>query len=155
MAADDAGAPTEGAPAEVPEATEPIPDLGKVPTPEPEAVEPTPEQTVEAAVAENTETNHKVTYKLGESEVELQLPPKLRASVIFRAGVLRDDDGAAASKLIQAVLGSEQFEQVMDAMDRAGMTIDDEAAMTSIGNLLNDALATYGVTPGKSEASPT
>lgn len=163
MAADDAAAPQkEGAAAEVTEANgvpEGTPDLTHaVPTPPeplPEPPEPTvePEAKAEAAIAEGGPVEHKVTFKLGESELEVQLPKKLKMSVMFRAGVLRDNDGQGASRLIQAVLGDEQFDQVLDIMDAEGQTTDDEEGMTAVGNLLNDALATYGVTPGESQAS--
>jgi hypothetical protein len=150
MAADDAGTPQEeGVPAEVP-------DLGTIPdpgTPTIEFPEVEAERKADAAVAEAEGTNHKVTYRVRGRELQLQLPAKLRASVIYRAGVLRDDDGAAASKLIQAVIGPEQFELVLDEMDEADLNIDDEEAMTSMGTLINDALAVFGVTPGESEAS--
>lgn len=159
-AADGSAVPSDGA------ADQPLPDLtNAVPDPEPVEVpapppEPDPEPEVpaeakaEAAIAEGEPTNHRVTFRVRESELELQLPEKLKMSIMFRAGVLRDNDGQGASRLIQAVIGPEQFDDLMDMMDDNGLTVDDEEGMTAIGNLLNDSLASYGMGPGESQASP-
>lgn len=122
--------------------------------PSSEAVADQPRQ-AEAAVEETTEERKSITWKPKEDaeEITLDLPPKLLGSVIFRAGILRDDDVVGSSRLSQAVLGGEQFDRVMDAMDAAGVTTDDEEGMTSLGNLLNSALAMYGLTEGESTAS--
>jgi hypothetical protein len=148
MAADDATAPPDlGVVAEVPE-------NGHAAKPAPE--EPTPEtsQQARAEAALDEGSDKTVVYRIRDRELKLHLAPKLKASVMYRAGILRDDDGAGAARLAQATLGDEQFDQVLDEMDAAGLTIEDEEAMTSLGNLLNAALATYGVTPGESQASP-
>ena len=172
MAADDAPEPQEGSGAEVP-------DLGEIPegaTAEDikhieererylrESGQPTIEfpvgrtDHVEAAMAEVQETNHRVTYKAGEVEVELQLPPKLLASFKYRIGAL-DDDDPGVLRLIKRLVGPAEYEKVMDAMDEAGLYDEDgepnAEAMTSFGEFLNNAMATYGMTPGESKASTT
>lgn len=109
----------------------------------------------EAAVAETNGDKKTIDWKPkeGAEEVILELPPKLMGSVVFRAGILRDNDIAGASRLCQAIVGSDQFELILDAMDAANVTTDDEEGMTSLGDLLNKSLALYGLTEGESTAS--
>lgn len=145
MAAEDAVA-QDGVTAELPE-------LGTAPEPV-EVSEPAgPEEKTEAGIAEAEHKNHKVTWKLRGEEIEFQLPEKLLLSVVHRAGILRDDDIAGATKLSEAIIGREEFARLLDKMDELQITVDDEEGATSVGNLINDALAVYGVTPGESEAS--
>lgn len=95
--------------------------------------------------------------------VELVLPEKLAASVLPRWAVLDDNDAIGAMRLLKAIIGPANFAQVVDKMDTDGLMInvgtdpseEDKEVLTEIGQLVGDALASYGVTPGESEASPS
>ncbi len=88
-------------------------------------------------------------------ELELRLNPKLPLSVVARLSVLRDDDVMGAFRIMEAMLGKSEFQRVMDKLDADDVTIDDDSVASEIGELINDALGRYGMTPGEAEASTT
>lgn len=105
-----------------------------------------------AARREAADEEHKVDFR----GMELTLPPKLRESVIWRFGVLRETDIAGTARLVQAVIGTQQYQQVLDKLDEDEVYIGesdsgDETSPMVI--LLRDALASYGLEPGESPAS--
>lgn len=144
MAADDGA---------VAEAT--APDLTELPA----------DQKVEAAKSEVEQSNHKVEFKIGEGEaLKVQLPPDLPASVALRLPVLRDDDGVKALELLEVLLSPENYDSVLRKVDADGFKLRvspeggfdiDEKVLSAIGTLINDALASYGLTTGESQASQT
>ncbi len=90
--------------------------------------------------------------------LDITLPPKLRESVIWRFGVLREDDFQGIARLVQSVIGTEQFSLILDKLDEEEVyvvepTEDDENPVSPMGELLDKALAVYGLTPGESQAS--
>lgn len=103
----------------------------------------------EAARAEKNGQPKEIEYR----GVTLTLPPKLLGSVPFRVGVLRDDDIIGASKLMQSILGEVEFQKVLDKMDEDGIDINDADGLSEVGELIQKALAQYGMSPGESQAS--
>jgi hypothetical protein len=141
------------------------PDLGTSPeeAPAPEAAAPEreldPAERANAALAEKNGATQVVVYRVGERELDIQVPARLPASFKFRLGAL-DDNDPVILRVIRKLIGSEQWEQIMDAMDEAGFFDDaggdsSPEADESIGNFVSDVAATYGLTPGESQASPT
>lgn len=103
----------------------------------------------EAARAEKAEKPRNIGFR----GIELELPPKLAASVLPRFWRLRDDDAAGAMRLLESIIGAGNFDRVLDKMDEDGLTVDDEDGLTELGNLISDSLGAYGMTAGESEAS--
>lgn len=90
--------------------------------------------------------------------IEITLPPKLRESVIWRAGILREDDFQGTARLVQSVIGAEQFARILDRLDEQEVyviepTEDDEEPVSPMGELLDKALSVYGLSLGESQAS--
>ena len=91
--------------------------------------------------------------------MKIVLPPKLRESVIWRFGILREDDFQGAARLVQSVIGQDQFALILDKLDEEEVFVDERAdddedpAVSPMAELLEKALAVYGLTPGESKAS--
>lgn len=102
-----------------------------------------------AARREAKNEEHTVTFR----GMEIKLPPKLRESVIWRFGVLRRDDLQGAARLVQSVIGTEQFAAVLDKLDEDEVYVDEDAETSPMAELMNDALASYGLEAGESQAS--
>jgi hypothetical protein len=104
-----------------------------------------------AAKKEGSDEEHKIDF-LG---LEIVLPPKLRESVIWRFGILREDDFQGQAKLIESVIGAEQFAKVLDHLDEEDVFAEpeDEDSKSPMAELINSALGAYGLTAGESQAS--
>lgn len=102
-----------------------------------------------AAQAEANDDKHEVEFQ----GLTLALPPKLRESVIWRFGILREGDFQGVARLLQSVIGDEQFSRVLDKLDEDEVHVDPDAEVSPMAKLLSDALETYGLSPGESEAS--
>lgn len=83
----------------------------------------------------------------------LQLPAKLPGSVVWRYGILRDNDVIGAARIIESMVGREQYNAIMDKLDEIGVTYDDEEGMTEIGQMAQNILEAYGMSQGEAEAS--
>jgi hypothetical protein len=109
----------------------------------------------EGAIAEAEGKERVISHQVGKADpITLTLPADLRASVVGRASVIRDQDIAEALKLCKSVVGVEQYEQVLNYWDDQELTANSEEFGNAVGNLLRDSLVAYGLTPGESEASP-
>ena len=102
-----------------------------------------------AAVAESNGKVEPIDFR----GLELTLTPKLPLSVVARFGVLRDDDVVGAFRILEAVIGRSQYQALMDKLDEEEIDVENEKGMTEVGELLNKALARYGLAPGEAEAS--
>lgn len=105
-----------------------------------------------ASAAARAEANGKVE-PISFRGLELKLRPKLPLSVIARYGVLRENDIAGSFRILEAMVGREQFSLLMDKLDEEEIDIDDEKGMTEVGELLRSAFIAYGLTEGEAEAS--
>jgi hypothetical protein len=85
--------------------------------------------------------------------IDLKLMPKLPLSVVGRASVLRDDDVPGIFRTLEAILGREQYQLVMDKLDDDSVDVDNEKGIAELGDILSKALEAYGLTPGESQAS--
>lgn len=104
------------------------------------------------AAAAQAESNGKVDPIMFHG-LELKLKPKLPLSIPMRIGVLRDDDVMGAFRIIESMVGRDQYQLLVDKVDEEGLDTDSEAGMTEIGELLNQALENYGLTQGEAQAS--
>lgn len=147
MAGDDAAVSQE-------EAVAAAPMLGEIPSNGGEPEELEPERKAEAAIAEAEGRRKTVDLKVGETEVTLTLPENFRASALARWSVLRDDDVIGALKVLRSVIGGPNYDRMMDVLDDEEVDADSEQFGTIIGNMTQDAITAYGLTPGEVEASP-
>lgn len=85
--------------------------------------------------------------------ITFELPVKLGASIIWRAGITRDDDIGGIARLVESVIGADGFSRVLDKLDADGVTVDDDEALDAVLDLLNRALGEYGLSTGESQAS--
>jgi len=93
--------------------------------------------------------------------MEISLPPKLRESVIWRWGVLRDGDLAGNARIVESIIGAEQYSAVMDKLDEEGATVnistdddesedeDGEQPTSPMVELIEAAFGAYGLTAGE------
>jgi len=102
-----------------------------------------------AAIAESDEDRVVIEFR----GMELDLPPKLKESVVWRFGILREGDFQGNARLIESVIGAEQFARVLDKLDEDDVYLDVESGTSPLIDLMNDALAAYGLSEGESEAS--
>lgn len=102
-----------------------------------------------AAQAEKKNEEHVIEFR----GVEIKLPPKLRESVIWRWGILRDGDVGGVARLIQSIIGESAFDEVLQKLDEDEVYVDPDAETSPLGELMEKALAEYGLTPGESQAS--
>jgi hypothetical protein len=104
-----------------------------------------------AAQEEGSDQEHIIEW-MG---LEIVLPPKLRESVIWRFGILRDNDFQGQARLIESVIGAEQFAKVLDHLDEEDVYADpeNEDSKSPMAELIDDALGAYGLITGESGAS--
>jgi hypothetical protein len=103
------------------------------------------------AAAARAETSEPESRTIDFRGLELTLPATMPGAVLFDVGLVDEKDIVGMMRLLDSLIGREQYLQVRAKVAEDGLDV--ETVAEPLGELINDAFGAYGMKPGEAQAS--